>query len=200
MLSHVPGDRGRICACAWRSFSAPSSTVPHRRPPAATDRTAAAELRRGGGDEPTVTDLDLYATRESERAQDLDPGREIELSPQQLITIEAEPVDQYGRRFSADRFHMGADLGRNCREVVSVSKRSAGELRFTAGRDRGASRALLWVSSNLNLEFELRFDVTGLDTAQYTRGQTEAIAERLYRAVLQREIDGGARTSAVAEI
>lgn len=167
---------------------------------AAADRAAAAEQRRGGGDEPTVTDLDLYATREGERAQDLDPGRDIELSPQQLFTIEAEPVDQYGRRFSADRFHMGADLGRNCRAVISVSERSAGELRFTAGRDRGTSRAPLWVSGNLNLEFELRFDVTGLGTAHHTRGQAETIAERLYRAALQREIDGGARASAVAEI
>ncbi len=65
---------------------------------------------------------------------------------------------------------MGTDLGRNWRRVISVSERSSGELRFTAGRNRGTYRALLWISGNLNLEFELRFDVTGLGTANYTWG------------------------------
>ena len=59
---------------------------------------------------------------------------------------------------------------------------------------------LLYVPGNLNLEFELEFDVTGLGTTNYTREQAEEIAERLYRAILQREVEPSARASAVAEI
>ena len=186
----MPGDCGRTCGCTMTIVLCAALASPG----------LAGAQRRGGGDEPIVSALELYGTLEGDRARDLDPGREIELTPQQSLTIEAEPRDQYGRRFPTDRFHMGAELGRDCRGVLSVSERSAGELRFTAGRERGACRALVWVAGNLNLEFELRFEVTGLGTANYTRNQAVEIAERLYRAVLQREMDGGSRAATVAEV
>lgn len=186
----MPGDRGRTCGCTMTIVLCAALASPG----------LAGAQRRGGGDEPIVSALELYGTLEGDRARDLDPGRGIELTPQQSLTIEAEPRDQYGRRFPTDRFHMGAELGRGCRGVLSVSERSAGELRFTAGRERGACRALVWVAGNLNLEFELRFEVTGLGTANYTRNQAVEIAERLYRAVLQRELDGGSRAATVAEV
>ena len=84
--------------------------------------------------------------------------------------------------------------------MVSVSQRSDSELEFEASRERDTCRALVWVAGNLNLEFELRFAITGLGTQNYTRTQAEEIAERIYRAVLQREIDGGSRAAAVAEV
>lgn len=152
----MPGDRGRTCGCTTTIVLCAALASPG----------LAGAQRRGGGDEPIVSALELYGTLEGDRARDLDPGRGIELTPQQSLTIEAEPRDQYGRRFPTDRFHMGAELGRDCRGVLSVSERSAGELQFTAGRERGACRALVWVAGNLNLEFELRFEVTGLGTAK----------------------------------
>ena len=161
---------------------------------------AAPAQLRGSGNEPVVTALDLYAARDGERAGGLNPGRTIRLAPRESIAIEADPIDQHGRRFPRDRFRMGAELGRNCRGVVSVSATSSGDLQFTAGRERGECRAVVWVAGNLNLEFQLEFEVTGLDTANYTRGQAAEIAERLYRAILQREIDAASRASAIAEV
>ena len=122
----------------------------------------------------------------------------IELGPRESFTIEVEPYDQRGRRFQADRFQMGVELSRDCDGRLSMSETRSGDLQFTAGRDRGPCRVLLYVPGNLNLEYELEFDVTGLGTTNYTRRQAEDIAERLYRAILQREVDPSARASAVA--
>ena len=95
---------------------------------------------------------------------------------------------------------MGVELGRDCEGRLSVSETRAGDLRFTAGRDRGRCRVLLYAPGNLNLAYELEFDVTGLGTTNYTRQQAEEIAERLYLAILQRRIESSARATTVAEI
>ncbi len=100
MLNRSLDNRGRTCTWAVVGALCAIITVPG----------LATAQRRGGGDEPIVTGLDLYGTLEGDRARDLDPRREIELAPQQSLTIEAEPRDQYGRRFPTDRFHMGAEL------------------------------------------------------------------------------------------
>ena len=42
--------------------------------------------------------------------------------------------------------------------------------------------------------------MVGISNTGYTRRQAEEIAERLYRAILQREIDQAARTGAIMEI
>ncbi len=66
MLGRSQGDRGRACPCAvavilW-------AVIGHLALAALTERAATVEQRHDGGDEPIVTDLDLYATLEGERA------------------------------------------------------------------------------------------------------------------------------------
>ena len=86
--------------------------------------------------------------------------------------------------------------GDTCKAVND--SRSPGACRLCAACRR--CRALVYVPGNLNLEFELEFEVTGIGATNYTRRQAEEIADRLYRAILQREIEPSARAAAVAEI
>lgn len=95
---------------------------------------------------------------------------------------------------------MGVELQRECDGGISMSEPYAGDLEFTAGRGRGRCEVVLYVPGNLNLDHVLEFDVTGMGTGNYTRRQAEEVVERLYRAVLQREVDRGSRASAVAEV
>ena len=165
----------------------------------ATPTIAQAQIT-SSGNEPIVTELEIYGSLEGERSQRLDPRRDIRLAPRQTITIEAEPIDQYGRRFPRERFRIEAELARGCSRVLSVSETYDGGLEFSAGRERGECRAVLWVPGNLNLEFVLDFEVTGLGTSSYTRNQAEEIVDRLYRAILQRDLDRASRASAVVEV
>lgn len=91
---------------------------------------------------------------------------------------------------------MGVELDRDCEGRVSLSETYAGDLEFTAGR----CQVVLYVPGNLNLEYALEFDATGMGTGNYTRRHAEEIVERLYRALLQREVDRGSRAAAVAEV
>jgi hypothetical protein len=59
---------------------------------------------------------------------------------------------------------------------------------------------VLYVPGNLNLEYALEFEVTGIGASNYTRRQAVEIAERLYRAILQREVEPSARATALAEV
>ena len=154
----------------------------------------------GSGNAPVATELELYGSLDGEPSQRLDPRRDIRLAPRQSITIEVDPIDQYGRRFPRERFRIDAELDRGCRGILSLSDTYDGGLEFIAGSERGECRALLWVPGNLNLEFVLDFEVRGLGTTNYTRNQAEAIVERLYRAILQRNVDAQARSSAIAEV
>ena len=152
-----------------------------------------------GWRDPVVVELEFAGAKDGERFRALGRGR-IELVPRESFTIEYEPYDQRGRRFPRDRFQMGVELGRGCDRRISVSETQPGALTFKAGRNRGRCRVLLYVPGNLNMEYEFEFDVTGLGTTNYTRRQAEEIAERLYRAILQRGIESSARATAVVEI
>ena len=179
---------GQIPPLIWSVLVALSLTPP-----------AAAQGLFDGWREPVVIELEVVGARDGERLRPLGRGR-IELGPRESFTGAFEPYDQHGRRFPPDRFQMGVELGRDCAGRLSISETRSGDLQFTADRDRGPCRVLLYVPGNLNLEYQLEFDVTGLGTTNYTRQQAEVIAERLYRAILQREVEPSARASAVAEI
>lgn len=149
--------------------------------------------------EPVVVELELTGALNGERTRELRRGR-IELGPRESFTVQVDPYDQRGRRFPADRFQIGVELERDCDGRISMSETYAGDLEFTAGRGRGRCEVVLYVPGNLNLERVLEFDVTGMGTGNYTRRQAEEVVERLYRAILQREVDRGSRASAVAEV
>ena len=149
--------------------------------------------------DPVVVELELAGAKDGERLRALNIGR-IQLVLRESFTIEVDPFDQRGRRFPRDRFLLGVELGRECDGRVSVTESHGGDLRFSAGRSRGRCRVLLYVPGNLNLEYAVEFEVTGIGTTNYTRRQAEEIAERLYRAILQREVEPSARAATVVEV
>ncbi len=149
--------------------------------------------------EPVVVELELTGALNGARPQELRRDR-IELGPRESFTVQVDPYDQRGRRFPRDRFQMGVELQPECDGRVSLSETYSGDLEFTAGRSRGRCQVVLYVPGNLNLEYALEFDVSGMGTGNYTRRQAEEIVTRLYRAVLQREVDRASRAASVAEV
>ena len=170
--------------------------------------TLTAAQVTGSGNEPIVTELELYGALEGERSQRLDPRRDIRLAPRQSITIEVEPRDQYGRRFPRERFRIEAELDRSCRGVLSVSEIDDGGLQFSAGRERGECRAMLWgdvaaasrssaVSEVQRGRVEQQVE-SMLASAEFAAirqaAQPADVLEALYRGLLRRAPDsGGAR-------
>ena len=162
-------------------------------------RDTAAQSPFDGWVEPVVVEVELAGGKDGERLRPLSRGR-IQLGPRESFTVEIDAFDQRGRRFPRERLHMGVETDRECDGRVSVSETGPGDLRFSAGRNRGRCRALLYVPGNLNLQYELEFEVTGIGRSNYTRRQAEEIVGRLYRAILQREIEPGIRATAIAEV
>ena len=160
---------------------------------------AAGQSPFDGWREPVVVELELVGGKDGARPRALNRGR-IRPGPRESFTIEIDPFDQRGRRFPRDRFRIGVALDRDCDGRVSVAETRGGDLRFSAGRSRGRCRVVLYVPGNLNLEYELEFEITAIGATNYTRRQAVEIAERLYRAILQREVEPSARATAIVEI
>jgi hypothetical protein len=162
---------------------------------------AAAQRRdRGRGGRPVVVEIAFTLERLGQRGRAFNIDRSVELAAGERLVIAAMPFDQRGRRFPLDRFRLDVDADRNCRGRVEVSDWASGELRVRAGNSRGRCTVAVWVPGNLNLEYALTFEVGGLGVRNYSRRQSSEVVERLYRAVLQRDIDQGARRNAVAEV
>ena len=164
-----------------------------------TSTAARAQERFEDWRDPLVVELELLGAMNDDRLRTL-RGERIRLGPDESFTLEADPYDQRGRRFPRDRFELGVEPDRRCDGVLSVSDDGRGALTFYPGRRRGRCRVVLYVPGNLNLDHELEFEVTGIGSDNYTRGQAEEIARRLYRAILQREIEESIFSTAVAEI
>ena len=160
---------------------------------------AAAQSPFDGWRQPVVVELELVGGKDGARPRALNRGR-IRLGPRESFTIEIDPFDQRGLRFPRDRFQIGVALDRECNGRVSVAETRGGDLRFSAGRSRGRCRAVLYVPGNLNLEYELEFEVTAIGATNYTRREAVEIVEWLYRAILQCEFEPSARATAIAEI
>ena len=139
---------------------------------------AAGQSPFDGWREPVVVELELVGGKDAARPRALNRGR-IRLGPRESFTIEIDPFDQLGRRFPRDRFRISVALDRECDGRVSVAETRGGDLRFSAGRSRGRCRVVLYVPGNLNLEYELKFEITAIGATNYTRRQAVEIAERL---------------------
>ena len=158
--------------------------------------TFAQRRDRGRGGQPVVVEIAFAVERQGQRGREVNIDRPVDVAAGERLVIAAIPFDQNGRRFPLDRFRLDIDPDRNCRGRVDVSDWASGELRVRAGNNRGRCTVAVWVPGNLNLTF----DVGGLGVTNYSRRQSTEIVERLYRAVLQRDVDQGARRAAVAEV
>jgi hypothetical protein len=165
--------------------------------------TVPAQAQRGGRrglPRPFVVEVDFTLERSGERGRKLNLDRPLSLATGERVVIVTTPLDENRRRFPLDRFRLDTESGRDCRGRVRVSEWSNGDLQVQAGNNRGRCTVTVWVPGNLNLEYELTFDVGGLSLTNYSQRQAREIVERLFRAILQRDVDQGSRREARVEV
>lgn len=156
--------------------------------------------------EPVVCRVELTVFQPGERRGEVLSGSTLRLATRSEVEIAARGIDQYDRRFPAERFQYFLDLDRDCDDLVSmeetddVEETDDGVLRLDTGSRTGDCEALLWLPNDLNHDRELRIVVERPDRQSYSREEAELLATWLYRAVLGREPDPGGLQSATAEI
>jgi hypothetical protein len=125
----------------------------------------------------------------------------VRLAPGEKITLELEPLDQFGRIFPVNRSGFEANFDRRCpRSLLRLRELDANRFEIESDRERGRCELLVWVPGNLNLEWSVPIEVRGLALTGYSRSQSEALATRLYRAILGREPDSEGLVAATREI
>jgi hypothetical protein len=164
---------------------------------------AVAQGCAGDWSRPVVCTVELSAAVEGERRSVPVGGRTLELPTRSRVEIYADPFDQWGRRFPLERFDLGVEVDRDCDGLVSLElggpdRGDRGRLLIETGSRTGACDLLLWVPGNLNLDRELRIEVSRGRRAGYTRAEADLLARWLFRAILGRDVDpDGMRASAM---
>jgi hypothetical protein len=161
---------------------------------------AAAQGCAGDWSRPVVCTVELSASAEGERRSTPVDGRTLVLPTRARIELYADPIDQWGRRFPLERFELRADADRSCDDLVSLALLDEGRLQIETGSRTGACDLLLWVPGNLNLDRELRIEVSRGRGAGYSRTEAEVLAGWLYRAILGRDVEAGGLRGATMEI
>ncbi len=152
------------------------------------------------GPRPYVCSAVLEVSRPGERAQTHQVDQRIRLSAGGRLDLELVAVDQYGRDFPADRVRWVFEPERSCSGLLEVEHVDREHFRVEAKGRRGSCDVLLWVPGNLNLEWPVRFEVGSVARDGYEHEYAEAVAMRLYRAILGREADAPGLAGAIAEI
>lgn len=150
--------------------------------------------------EPVVCRVELAVFRSGERRGEALSTATLRLTTRSEVEIAARGIDQYDRRFPAERFQYFLDLDRDCDDMVSVEETEDGVLRLDTGSRTGDCRARLWLPNDLNHDRELRVVVERPDRQGYSREEAELLATWLYRAVLGREPEPGGLQGATAQI
>lgn len=153
------------------------------------------------GSKAVVCDVAVFAALGRGRLEPVSRERAILLAAGQELTLAFEARDQYGREFPDQRMRYGLEADRSCRDLVTLEEGDGeGRYEIRAGARRGSCDLSLWVPGNLNLEWPLRIEVTGVSRDNLSHFQAERIADRLYRGILGREPDAAGLKSAVADI
>lgn len=153
------------------------------------------------GSKAVVCEVTVFAALGRGRLEPVSRERVIRLAAGQQLELAFQAQDQYGREFPDERMRYGLEADRSCHDLVTIEEgdsESRHEIR--AGARRGSCDLWLWVPGNLNLEWPLRIEVTGVSRDNLSRFQAERIAARLYRGILGREPDEDGLRSATADI
>ncbi len=154
------------------------------------------------GSKAVVCDVTVFAALGGGRLEPVSREQAIRLVAGQELELAFDARDQYGREFPDQRLRYGLEADRSCRDLVTIEEEGENEGRYEirAGARRGSCDLLLWVPGNLNLEWPLHIEVTGVSRDNLSRFQAERIAGRLYRGILGREPDAAGLKSAVSDI
>ena len=152
----------------------------------------------GAWSRPVVCRAELVAAGDDGNVNRLDDRSRYRIAPRAQVDLLLDARDQRGRPFPDDRLALQYDASR-CGRLLNVEGRNGG-LRITARSDAARCRMLVWVPGNLNFEWEIEFEVDPAVRTGYSRPESEYLVRSLYRAVLEREPDGGSVRGATAEI
>ena len=161
---------------------------------------AAAQECPAGWREPVVCRVEISVSTDGRHWDRLRDGGRVKIPAGGKVYLRGTGFDQSGWRFPEERLRFGLDREDRCDDLVQVGERDDGALSFTAGAERGRCRVRLWVPGNMNLDVDVRLEVTGAERAGYSRAQARFIADRLYHAILGREADRTGLAAAAAEI
>ncbi|HEX4954346.1 MAG TPA: DUF4214 domain-containing protein [Thermoanaerobaculia bacterium] len=153
------------------------------------------------GPRPYVCSVVLEVSRPGERTRNYGLDEPMRLPAGGKLEIEMVAVDQFGRDFPAERVRWVFEPERSCSGLLEVEHLDREHFRVEAQSRRGSCDVRLWVPGNLNLEWLIRFEVGAVARGGgYELSYAEAVAMRLYRAILGREADAPGLAGAIAEI
>jgi len=154
-----------------------------------------------GWSRPVVVELQVYRAPQGERLRRMtSPRQDLQVPAGGDVELEVRGVDQFGREFPRERMVIGFEPVRECEGLIRIRDRGEGRYTISGGTRRGRCGIVFWVPGNLNLEWPLRVEVTGVARQGYTREQSEIIARALYSALLGRAPDPTGLSAAIAEI
>jgi hypothetical protein len=123
-------------------------------------------------------------------------GETLYLPLGRRIEIEAQAVDQSGRRFPQKFFRFGFDLEQGCNGLVALEGIVHGTITVKTGKQAGSCGLLFWVPNNMNLDRQMRVEVgrpppppQAPPAAEAIDTREELVAVSLFRAILGREPD-----------
>ena len=126
------------------------------------------------------------------------PGKEIRLSMGSKVELEIKAVDQSGWTFPEERLMVGIEEEYGFHDYFTIDEKRGNRLVLIAKNRQGEARVRFWIPGNLNLEWEVGFEIEPIRS--FTRSQSEYIVRGLYRAILDRDPDRGGFEPAVMEV
>lgn len=181
-------------------FAAALSGILLALPVSAADQECTDEWR-----DPVVCAVELSIVGEGERRERVIERDTLELPTRTAFDLYADPYDQWGERFPLRRFDLRIEPGdrrRGCDDLLTIERteEEEGRMRLETGDRTGTCELLLWVPGNLNLDRELRIEVSRERATGRAHSKLELLARWLFQGILGREGDDAGLRAAANEI
>ncbi len=153
----------------------------------------------GNWSQPVLCQVELRSSIDGDPWERFDPYDGQRLAPNQLLELEIDGRDQYGRTFRADRIVLGFE-DRDCDGTLRVTDLGEGRLEIEASGTMGRCRLELWVPGNMNFEWRVELEVTPEARTTYSRAEADIVVRALYWAILNRAPDTASIDGAIFEL
>ena len=136
-------------------------------------------------DEPFICRIDLVGGDHVVKPRSGGDDWLVRLDPGEAIRVDLRAYDQYGRAFpGAEIRHQF--VGDDCQGLIEAEIPDREHFVVRAGSRSGSCTLEFWVPGNRNLDRDIRVEVGGDTVVVPIDTRTGILAERLYRAVLDR--------------
>ncbi|HPR64068.1 MAG TPA: DUF4214 domain-containing protein [Thermoanaerobaculia bacterium] len=147
---------------------------------------------------PVVCGVKMAYSVEGGEWKSVYPGSRIEVSMGKEVAIEFRAIDQRGYDFPEDRFTVQIERGWSFDDYFQLVEIATNRVTLQSKGRKGKVSVTFWMPGNLNFEWDLDFDIRGLQ--EFSAKQSEYIVTCLYRAILERDPDSSGFTPAVMEV